>query len=97
VNGRFNIYPLYQLLANDKTGVVVATHRQLRKTVPRTKKWDRIRLLVRYVGEIVGGIFAVFYLLAAIALAAAVFFYFLPLGKTRIKLSIAATDYENSI
>jgi hypothetical protein len=49
--------------------------REIHKTVTGTKTFSRIRLLVRSTMEFVAGLFAVFYLLATLALGGAVLFF----------------------
>jgi hypothetical protein len=53
----------------------VTTEREIHKTVTGTKTFSRIRLLIRSTTEFVAALFAVFYLLAALALGGAVLFF----------------------
>lgn len=75
MNRRFNIDPLYHVLTTDKARAIVIRERAIQKTVTRVKTFSRVWSLVKCFIEIGAGIFAVFYLIASLALGGALLFF----------------------
>ena len=71
----FNIDSDSHILSNYKARKNVATRRKVRKTGRRGNTWPRIWSAVGCVTEFVVGVFAGFYVLAALVLGGAVLFF----------------------
>jgi small-conductance mechanosensitive channel len=72
---RFKIDSVWNVLTTNKEETILATRREIQRTVTPSKAFPGILSLVGGVAEFVLGIFAVFYLLAPISFAAAVLFF----------------------
>jgi hypothetical protein len=72
---RSNIDFLCQVLPIDKARVIVAKRRDIQRKVVRTKTVPRIWPVVGGAAELIAGILAVLYLVAALALGGALLFY----------------------
>jgi hypothetical protein len=75
MNQRFNIDYLGNVLMADKGRAIVNPPRANQKIITQTKTFSQMGSLVRWVPEIVGGIFAVVYLVAALALGGGLLFF----------------------
>ena len=75
MNRWFNIDSVSDILSNYKARTNVATRREVRKTERRGNTWPWIWSAVGCVTEFVVGVFAGFYVLAALALGVAVLFF----------------------
>ena len=72
---RFNIDSLSHALTTDNGWVIAAARREIPKTLTRTKASPGSWSLVACVTEFAAGVFAFLYLVAALALGAALLFF----------------------
>ena len=75
MNRRINIDFLCHVLTIDKARAIVTTQRDIQRTVTRTKTVPWIWSVVGYAAELGAGILVVLYLVATLALGAALLFF----------------------
>jgi hypothetical protein len=75
MNRQFNIDYLGHVLTDDEGRALVTPRQASQKIISQTKAFPRVWSLVRCVPEIVAGIFAVVYLVGALALGGVLLFF----------------------
>ena len=75
MNPPFYIDSVHRVLSAHKAAASVAAQREIQKTITLTKSFPGIWPLVGWATEFIAGVFAVFYVVAALALGGALLFF----------------------